>query len=164
MHLGRWCSPGIRHTQVLLSECQMKDDSSLQRMRFHLSRVQWRRALHHSSQRLALRMDFRLVCGCSGMETYFMKLPTNSSVSVDIASRGCLEISSECSSRAEIWRTDLLERCHRHMTMPLWKSLSSSVRPFYCQCLSMEIAQQCAWFIYFFTAVGNSCGWNSLIY
>ncbi|KAK6313824.1 hypothetical protein J4Q44_G00152830 [Coregonus suidteri] len=43
-------SPGIRQTQIRPSDCQMvKRDSSLQRTRFHCSRVQWRRALHHSS-------------------------------------------------------------------------------------------------------------------
>jgi hypothetical protein len=41
-------------------------------------------------------------------------------------------------SRAEIWRTDLLERGHP-MTVARWKSLSCSVRPIYCQCLSMEV-------------------------
>ena len=51
------------------------------------------------------------------------------------------------SSRADIWRTDLLVRCHPR-TMPRWKSLSSSVRPFYCQCLAMEIAWLCAQFLY----------------
>jgi hypothetical protein len=49
------------------------------------------------------------------------------------------------SSRAEIWWTDLLERWDP-MTMPCLKSLSSSVRPFYCQCLFMEFAWQCARF------------------
>ena len=50
------------------------------------------------------------------------------------------------SSRADIWPTDLLERWHP-VTVPHWvKSLSSSVRPFYWQCLSMEIAWLCVWF------------------
>jgi hypothetical protein len=40
---------------------------------------------------------------------------------------------------AEIWKTHLLERWHP-MTVPHWKSLSTSVRPFYWTCLSMEIA------------------------
>uniref|UniRef100_A0AAZ3RFC7 Myosin IXb n=1 Tax=Oncorhynchus tshawytscha TaxID=74940 RepID=A0AAZ3RFC7_ONCTS len=41
---------GIRQTQIRLSHCQMvKRDSSLQRKRFHCSRVQWRQALHPSS-------------------------------------------------------------------------------------------------------------------
>jgi hypothetical protein len=60
------------------------------------------------------------------------------------------------SSRAEIWQTDLLERWNP-MTVPCKKTLTSSVRPFYCQCLSMEIASLCAWF---YTPVSNSCGWN----
>jgi hypothetical protein len=50
-----------------------------------------------------------------------------------------LTVDLGSSSRAEIWRTDFLERWHP-MTLPCWKSLTSSVRPFYCQCLSMEIA------------------------
>ena len=44
------------------------------------------------------------------------------------------------------------------MTVPRWKSLSSSVRTFHSQCLSMEIAWQCAWF---YTPISNGCGWNS---
>jgi hypothetical protein len=43
------------------------------------------------------------------------------------------------------------------MTVPHWKSLSSSVRPVYWQCLSMEIAWLCAWF---YTHVSNGCGWK----
>jgi hypothetical protein len=42
------------------------------------------------------------------------------------------------SSRAKFWQTDLLERWHP-MMVPCWMSLSSSVRPFYCQCVSIEI-------------------------
>jgi hypothetical protein len=58
----------------------VKRDSSLQRTRFHCSRVQWRQALHHSSQCLALCMVILglCACGCSAVETHFMKLPTNS--------------------------------------------------------------------------------------
>jgi hypothetical protein len=48
------------------------------RMCFHCSRVQWRRALHQSSRRLALLMVILgLTCGCSVIDTHFMKLPTN---------------------------------------------------------------------------------------
>jgi hypothetical protein len=66
----------------------VKRDSSLQRTRFHYSRVQWWRDLYHSSRGLALRIgDLRLVCGCSAMETHFMKLPMNSSCT-DITFRG----------------------------------------------------------------------------
>jgi hypothetical protein len=62
-----------------------------------------------------------------------------------------LTVDRGISSRAEIWRTDFLERWHP-MTVPRWKPLSSSVWPFYCQCLSMEIALQCAGF---YTPVSN---------
>jgi hypothetical protein len=56
-----------------------------------------------------------------------------------------LTVDRSSSSRAEIWRTDLLERLHP-MTVPRSKSLSSSLRPFYCQCLSMAITWLCARF------------------
>ena len=71
-----------------------------------------------------------------------------------------LTVNRGSSSRAEIWQTDLLERCHP-MTVPCWKSLSSSARPFYCQCLSMESAWLCA---QFYTPVSNGCGWNNRIH
>ena len=64
------------------------------------------------------------------------------------------------SSRAEMLRTDLLERWHP-MTVPRWKWLNSSVRPFYCQCLSMSIAFLWAWC---YTPVSNGFGWNSRIH
>ena len=47
LHWGRFLS----------SDCQIvKRDLSLQVTHFHCSRVQWQRALHHSSQHLALQM------------------------------------------------------------------------------------------------------------
>ena len=64
------------------------------------------------------------------------------------------------SSRAKIWWNDLLERWHP-MTVPLWKSLSSSVKSFYWQCLSMENAWMCDWY---YTTVNNWCEWNSRIH
>jgi hypothetical protein len=64
------------------------------------------------------------------------------------------------SSRAYILRTDLLERWHP-MMVPHWKLLSSSVRPFYWQCLSMAIAWLCA---RIYTAVSNRLGLNSSIH
>jgi hypothetical protein len=42
-----------------------------------------------------------------------------------------LTVDRGSCSRAEIWLTDLLERWHP-MTVPCWKSLSSSVRTLYC--------------------------------
>ena len=71
-----------------------------------------------------------------------------------------LTVDRGSSNRAEILRTNLLERWHP-MTVALWKSLSSTVRPFYCQCLSIEIAWLCA---RFYTPVSNSCGWNSRVH
>ena len=50
-----------------------------------------------------------------------------------------LTVARGNASMTDTWRTVLLERMHP-MTVPRWKSLSSSVRPFYCQCLSKAIA------------------------
>ena len=47
------------------------------------------------------------------------------------------------------------------MKVPRWKSLSSTIKPFYGQCFSMEIAWLCA---QFYTLVSNWCGWNSQIH
>jgi hypothetical protein len=55
--------------------------------------------LHHA-QCKALA-DLRLVCGCSAMETPFMKLPTNSYYA-DVASRGSWELGSECCNWGQI--------------------------------------------------------------
>jgi hypothetical protein len=38
--------------------------------------------------------DLRLACGCSAMETHFMKLPMNSSCA-EFASRGSLELGTD---------------------------------------------------------------------
>uniref|UniRef100_A0A8C7FEC0 Uncharacterized protein n=1 Tax=Oncorhynchus kisutch TaxID=8019 RepID=A0A8C7FEC0_ONCKI len=45
--------------------------------------------------------DLRFVCGCSAMETHYMKLLMNSSC-VDVASRGSLERGSECCNRGQM--------------------------------------------------------------
>jgi hypothetical protein len=45
---------------------------------------------------------------------------------------------------AEIWLTDLLERCSQ-----VESHGALQYRPFYCQCLSMEIAWLCAQFFFF---------------
>jgi hypothetical protein len=71
-----------------------------------------------------------------------------------------LTVDRRSFSRAYIWWTDLLERWHS-MTVPRWKSLTSSVRLFHCQCLSMEIAWLCA---LFYTPVDSGCGWYSGIH
>ena len=43
--------------------------------------------------------DLRLMCDCSAMETYFMKLPTKS-YCADVPSRGRLEFGRECCNHA----------------------------------------------------------------
>ena len=67
-----------------------------------------------------------------------------------------LTVDCGSSSRAEILQTDLLERWHT-MTMPRWKLLSSSVRPFY--------SNVCLWrlngcVLNLFTPFSNGCGWK----
>ena len=47
------------------------------------------------------------------------------------------------------------------MTVLRWSHWDLQFGPFYCQCLSMEIAWQCAWR---YTPVSNGCGWNSRIH
>jgi hypothetical protein len=170
----------------------VKRDSSLQRMHFQCSRVQWWRALPHSSQRLALRMvilvlwaaaqpwkpiswssrrtvlvltlifthystpQFRSVSLCGlPLHGWAIVAPRHSHFTIT-----ALTVDRDSSSMADIWQTDLLERWPP-MTVPSWKSLSSSVRLFYCQCLSMEIAWPCG---RLYTSVSNGCGWNSSIH
>ena len=45
--------------------------------------------------------DLRRVCSCSAMNTHFMKLPKNS-YCADVASRGRLELGSECWNRGQM--------------------------------------------------------------
>jgi hypothetical protein len=89
-------------SQICPSDCQMvKRDSSLQRMYFHCSSpivvsftpLQPTLGIAHD--------DIWLVCGCSAMEAHFMKLLTNRSCA-DVASRGSLELCSECCNRGQI--------------------------------------------------------------
>ena len=80
----------------------VKRNSSLQRTHFHCSRVQWRWALHHFRRRLALHMVILGLCAAAwAMETNVMKLQMNSSCA-DVASRGGLELSSECCNRGQM--------------------------------------------------------------
>ena len=62
------------------------------------------------------RGDLRLVCGCTAMETHFMKLPTNS-YCADIASRGSLKLSSECCNRGQTIITCLSTRRSRSVSL-----------------------------------------------
>lgn len=71
----------------------VKHDLSLQRRRFHSSRLQWQHALHNSSQSLALHKVILDLCAAAQelIEIYFMKLQAHSS-SADVASRGRFEL------------------------------------------------------------------------
>ena len=123
------------------------------------------------------QMPFGTRVCCNQGQTIFTRFSTRRSRSVSlcgqqirgwavVASRyfhftiTALTVDRGSTSRADIWRTDLLERWNP-MTVSCWKSLSSSVRPFYCQCLSMEIACLCA---RFYTAVSHGCGLTSRIH
>jgi hypothetical protein len=156
--------------------------------------------------------DLRLVCGCSAMETHFILLATNSFCD-DVASRGSLELCSECcnwgqtiftsystrrsrsvslcglplccwavvgprcfhytktaltvdqgsSNRAEIWWTDLLEWWHP-MTVPRWKSLSSSVLlPMFVYGDSMAVCSILYSWIHYFEGVSTDF-WTYSVY
>jgi hypothetical protein len=77
-------------------------DSSFQRMCFHCSRVPMAASFTPLRPTLGLAHgDLRLVCDCSAMETHFMNLLTNS-YCADVASRGSLELGSECCSRGQM--------------------------------------------------------------
>ena len=51
--------------------------------------------------------DLRLVCGCSALDTYFMKLPANSSCA-DISSRVSLELGGVATKNRLFLRTTAL--------------------------------------------------------
>ena len=82
-----------------------KGDSSLQITGFYCSKVQWQRAHPHSSWCLALRMVILGMC---------VNLPTNS-YCADVASRGSLELGSECCNRGQA----IFTSCKlQHMAVP----------------------------------------------
>ena len=73
----------------------VKCNSSLQRTCFHCTRVQWRWALHHSSQSLALCIGILGLCvAARAWKPIVMKLPMNS-FCANFASRGSLGLGSE---------------------------------------------------------------------
>ena len=79
----------------------VKRDSSLQRIRFHCSRVKRQQALLNFSRQLGLRMVILGLCAAArAMETHFTKLPKNS-YCADVASRGSLELRSEFCNRGQ---------------------------------------------------------------
>ena len=100
MHSGRWRFPCIRQTHICLSDFQMvKCDSSLQRTRFHRSRVQWRLAWHHSC--LALHMVILGFCAATLPWKPISWRSRPNSYCADIASRGSLELCSEFCNQGQ---------------------------------------------------------------
>jgi hypothetical protein len=74
--LGQVRSPGFHQTQIRPTDCQMVNRySSLQRMRFHCSRVQQRQTLHHSSRCLAFSMVILGLCMAAGHRNPFHEAP-----------------------------------------------------------------------------------------
>jgi hypothetical protein len=81
---------------------------------YSYSRVQWRRVLQHSSQ--CLGMVILGLCGCSAMDTHFMKILTNS-YCADVASRGRLDLGSDVYRSARL--STQLSRCVSLCGLPL---------------------------------------------
>jgi hypothetical protein len=132
-------------------------DSSLQRTHFHCSRVQWWRALHHSSRRLALGMVILGLCAAARpwkpiswsswriviVLTLLLKVVWNSVVNVaailwscvayyfaaePLLLLDCFHLTIKALTVDQSRQTYLLERLHP-MTAPRWlSSLSISVR------------------------------------
>ena len=60
--------------------------------------------------------DLRPVCGYLAMESHFTKLPTNS-YCTDVASRGSLELCSECCNRGQTIYTSFSTRRSRSVSL-----------------------------------------------
>ena len=86
----------IRAGSIRLLDCQMvKLDSSLQRM-FPLLQSPIASSFRPLQATLGIAHgDLRPVCGFLAIKNHFMKLPTNS-YCADTASKGSLELGSEC--------------------------------------------------------------------
>jgi hypothetical protein len=154
-------------TPDLSEGLSVKCDSLLRRTSLHCSRVQWWRALHYSSQRLALHMVILGLCAAAqplkhiSWTVFLLELLPeavwNSVVSVATQNRWfsrttrfstrwsrrrfhftITALDRGSSSREEIGQNYLLERWRLYEALH-WRILSSSVRPFCCRCLSMEI-------------------------
>jgi hypothetical protein len=91
--------------------------------------VRWGSVIHHSREcvstapmvftPLQLTLGIAhgdLVCGCLAMETHFIKLPTNS-YCADVASRGSLELGSECCNRGQTIFTHYALQCSRSVSL-----------------------------------------------
>jgi hypothetical protein len=157
MHWGRQRSPGICQTHIRPLDCQMvKHDSSHQRTCFHCLCAAARpflvltllpEAVWNSGVSVAMEnRQFLCATHFSTQWSHSVSLCVLPPCGWAVVSPRCfhftitaLTVDRGSSSRAKMRWTDLLERWHP-MMVPCWKSLSSSLRPFYCQILSMEIA------------------------
>ena len=142
--VGYWCwaiRPGsqsvfqfipkvfICQTQNRPSDYQIvKRDSSLQTTRFYCSRVQWHWALHHSSRRLALSMVILGLCAAARPWKHISwssQWTLLNSSCADVASRGSLELGSECCKRGQKICSNILhthECTHKQsFLMKMWK-------------------------------------------
>ena len=108
-----------------------KRDLSLQRMRLHCSRVQWRRALHHCIQMLWIALaDVWLGCSCSAMETHSMELSKHCSWA-NLKATWSLEVCSDwlCRKLASAHYAPqhlLTLRCHFTWPTTSWLSCCRS--------------------------------------
>jgi hypothetical protein len=148
----------------------VKCDSSLQRTCFHCCRVQWRQALHHftpnpfhetpDEQFLCwhcFQRHFGTWCWVLGLRRNDFFYTLLASVLGSPILWACvayhfvdellllLDVSTSQSQHLQLTRVEIWLTCWKgcRLTVPHWMSLSSSVRPFYCQCLTMEIAWLC---------------------
>ena len=90
-------------------------------MCFHCPGAQWRRALHHSSRRLALSMVILGLC----VAAWLWK-------PADSASRGSLELCSDCCTRGPIYLKKFIYFCfstrQSHSACSLWIWTSNIVQ------------------------------------
>ena len=92
---------GLPQTQICPSDCQIvKRDSSLQKTRIHCSRVQWRRAIHHSRPLLALR---KVILGSCLAARPWKQISWSSRRTVLVLMLFPEELSSECCSECCNW-------------------------------------------------------------
>jgi hypothetical protein len=109
--------------------------------KFILRTARWWSVIHHSRERIstvpesnggklyttpaeAWHCDLRLVCGCSAMETHFIKVSTNS-YCADGASRVRLELCSECCNWGQ---TVFMRYVLQHSAVPFCELVWPTIR------------------------------------
>ena len=88
--------------------------------------------------------DLRLVCGCSAMETHFIKLPTNSSCA-EVASRASLKLGSECCNRGQMIFTCFSTQWPHYVSLcglPLYSGAVVAPRYFHFKITALTVAGQ----------------------